>query len=186
MRNLFMAVLLVSGAALAADVEVSDCVIQEVMPGMDMTGAFVTLDNETDQPVVLKKASVDSVSQHVELHKMAHENGVMVMEEMPEYVLKPGKSQFKKGGNHIMIMDIAEAPEVGSEHEMTFEFANGDKGVCLAAVKSVADVTALYGDAQGEHHHHDDANMEHKHGTMKMEHDHNHGGMDMKHDHSAQ
>lgn len=168
MRKLMITLALVSSAALADNVEVDNCIIQEVLPGKHMTGAFMTFENETDQPVVLEKAAINSISDHVELHEMKHEDGVMKMQEIQHYELAPGETAFKKGGYHVMVMDVAEAPEVGSEHEIVFTFANGETVSCEAEVLSVDDVMAHFGQDEEEmHHHHDHDKMEHDHSEHK-------------------
>lgn len=164
MRTLLVTLGLMSGAAFAADVQVNDCIIQEVLPGKHMTGAFVTFDNETDKPVILEKATVISLSDHVELHEMVHKDGVMKMQQIKQFELQPGKTAFKKGGYHVMIMNIADLPEVGSEHEMTFTFANGETASCDAEVLSVEAVMEHFSDEHGEmNHEHDHGDMEHHH-----------------------
>lgn len=140
MRKLLITMALASATAMAADVQVSDCIIQEVLPGKHMTAAFATFDNKGDQPVILKKAAVDSISDHVELHEMVHHDGVMKMQQIMEYQLEPGETFFKKGGYHVMILDIEKAPEIGSEHNITFTFADGQTAQCEAKVLSVDDV----------------------------------------------
>ena len=165
MRVLIITLGLISGAAFAEDVEVEDCIIQEVLPGKHMTGAFVTFDNEMDQPVVLEKATIESLSDHVELHEVTHQDGVMKMQEIKQLELQPGETAFKKGGYHVMVMDITNAPEIGSEYEMTFTFANGETASCEAEVLSVDDVMAHFGDE------HSDMDHNHDHGQMNHHHD---------------
>lgn len=167
MRKIVMALTLLSGAALADGVDAENCIIQEVLPGKHMTGAFVTFDNETDHPVILEKAEIASVSDHVELHEMAHENGVMKMQEIKQYELPPGETAFEKGGYHVMIMDIENIPEIGSEHEMTFTFESGETVSCEAQVLSVDEVMEHFKDQNGD--------MKHDHSDM---HHHDHDSTD--------
>ncbi|MBV7435562.1 copper chaperone PCu(A)C [Cardiobacteriaceae bacterium TAE3-ERU3] len=183
MRTLMITLGLVSGLAFADDVDVNDCIIQEVLPGKHMTGAFVTFDNETEQPVVLEKAAIASLSDHVELHEMAHQDGVMKMQEIKQLELQPGETAFKKGGYHVMVMDIAKAPEIGSEYEMTFTFANGKTASCEAEVLSVDDVMEHFGGKHGDmdhNHEHSDMDHSHKHGDMEHSHEHHHDDADHK------
>lgn len=173
MRKIIVALALVSVTALADELEVNDCIIQEVLPGKNMTGAFVTFDNETDQPVVLEKAAIPSLSDHVELHEMAHQDGVMKMQQIKQLELRPGETIFKKGGYHVMVMDIKDVPEVGSEHEMAFTFANGETVSCEAEVLSVEEVMEHFGDKHDEmNHNHDHDDMDHHHNDDKEGHKH--------------
>lgn len=184
MRALMVTLGLMSGVAFADDVEVSDCIIQEVLPGKHMTGAFVTFDNETDKPIILEKATITSLSDHVELHEMLHEDGVMKMQQIKQFELQSGKTVFKKGGYHVMIMNIADQPEVGSEHEMTFTFANGETASCDAEVLSVEAVMEHFSDEHGEMNH----SHEHNHGDKEHhggDKDHHHDGDKEGHKHES-
>ncbi|UJF25401.1 copper chaperone PCu(A)C [Suttonella sp. R2A3] len=167
MRKLAVAILLASGLAQAADVSVSDCVIQEVLPTKMMTGAFVTFNNESDKDIALVSAEIPSISDKIELHEMAVVDGVMKMQEIKQYDLTPGEHQFKKGGYHVMIMGIKEAPEVGSEHEMTFNFADGESVSCQAPVYSIDQVMEHFGmDGKEGGMSHDMKGMDMKEGEM--------------------
>lgn len=144
----------------AAAVKVSDCVIQEPLPGKNMTGAFMLFNNTSENDVVLKAAHADEVTSRVEIHEMVVEDNVMKMQHMHEYTLTPGEHQFKKGSYHIMLMDIAQPIQAGDVREIRFDFADGSEGKCQAEVKTVEEVNALYNikaDAKKDmhqHHHH--------------------------------
>ncbi|MBF1236127.1 MAG: copper chaperone PCu(A)C [Lautropia mirabilis] len=136
--------LLISGQAGAAETashtKLTNCVIQEVVSGKDMTGAFVHF-HHTGAPVKLVRAEVPDVSARVELHEMVMQNGVMEM--------------FKKGADHVMLFDVTNKPKVGSKHTMTVFFDDGTQASCEAVVKSVKEVMKDAGikhDGHGAHH----------------------------------
>lgn len=170
-----MALLTTAMAAAQAQVSVSDCVIQEVIPPKRMTGAFLNLHNEGDKAAVLVSATAPTVTEHVELHEMAVVDGVMSMREIPQYDVTPGDHAFVKGGYHVMLMSIDNPPKVGETHEIDLQFEDGSELSCEAKVLSVDEVMELYG-VKGGHdhgHHHDhkhDDGHDHKHG-----HDHGDG-----------
>lgn len=140
-----LAFALSSGIAQAADhgtvTTLSDCVIQEVLPGRAMTGAFVTF-NHQGETVEITESLIPSITEHVELHEMSMVDNVMTMGPLQNKTLEEGQRFFRKGGDHIMVMQIPEdkIPQVGETHNMTFAFSNGTTASCDALVKSLDDV----------------------------------------------
>lgn len=135
------------------------CLIQEVLPGKNMTAAFFTLRHHGSEQTLIA-AEIPSVTNNVQLHSMTMKDGVMAMEEMKDgYSLKTGENHFAKGGNHLMLMDISKPPKVGSKHKLTLIFKDGSKVSCKAIVKSVDDIMKM---TKGEkkmpmsHEHHKD------------------------------
>ena len=137
--------LLISGQAGAAETashtKLTNCVIQEVVPGKDMTGAYVTFVH-TGAPVNLKGAEVPDVSPRVELHDMVMNNGVMEMGPLKDLTLKEGERVFKKGGDHVMLFDVKQKPATGVAGEVLAD----------AVVKSVKDVMKDAGMSGHGHH----------------------------------
>lgn len=128
----------------ASSVHLSSCVIQEPLPGKDVTGAFVDFHNGSSETIQLKAVEAPKVTQHVEIHEMVMKDHVMVMAKMDGYPLTPGMHQFKKGSYHVMLMDIPQAIHAGEEYELKFVYGDNSVGSCKATVKSVEDVNALY------------------------------------------
>ena len=124
---------LFSGSAAAAEAAshttLKNCVIQEVVPGKDMTGAYVTFVH-TGAPVNLKGAEVPDISQRVELHNMVMNNGVMEMGPLKDLTLNDGERVFKKGGDHVMLFDVKQKPAIGSKHTLTVFFDDGSQASC--------------------------------------------------------
>ena len=140
-----LALSLCSGLAQADEVSstttVSDCVIQEVLPGRAMTGAFVTFNHQGD-PIEILESLIPSISDQVELHQMTMVDNVMTMGPLQDTTLEAGQRFFRKGGDHVMIMKIPEdkIPKIGDTHSMTFKFSDGTTATCDALVKSLDDV----------------------------------------------
>lgn len=151
------AVLLVSIRAQAAETpvaahtELKDCVIQEVLPGKNMTGAYVRFVHQ-GAPVALVRAEVPSVSQRIELHSMTLKDGMMEMTPMTDLALAAGERLFRKGGDHVMLFDIATNPAIGSKHVMTIYFDDNTRASCQAVVKSIQEIMQDAG--QGMHRQH--------------------------------
>ena len=75
MKKILILGALISSAAMAAgDVSVSNCLIQEVIPGKQMTGAFFDIENKGKEDVKLTGAAADKITSHVELHEMIHKD----------------------------------------------------------------------------------------------------------------
>ncbi|QPT39500.1 Uncharacterized protein conserved in bacteria [Oligella ureolytica] len=127
---------------------VDNCVIQEVLPGKDMTGAFVTFHHKGPQ-VNIESAEIPSITTHIELHSMEMKDNVMTMIPLTSPELNEGVREFKKGGDHVMVMSIPEdkMPKVGETHTMTFNFSDGTKASCDAIVKSVDEIMQEAGKA---------------------------------------
>lgn len=140
-----LALSLFSGLAQANDTNstttVSDCVIQEVLPGRAMTGAFVTF-NHQGESVEIIESLIPTISDQVELHQMTMVDNIMTMGPLQDTTLEAGQRFFRKGGDHVMIMKIPEnkIPKIGETHTMTFKFSNGTTATCEALVKSLDDV----------------------------------------------
>ena len=118
MKKILILGALISGSALAADLSVKDCLIQEAVPGKDMTGGFFTLENGGKDTVKLVGASVDKITDKVELHEMI-------------------EHQFKKGSYHLMFMSIKHFPKAGETYPVELKFDNKETLKCDAKVITV-------------------------------------------------
>ena len=184
MKKILILGALISSAAMAAgDVSVSNCLIQEVIPGKQMTGAFFDIENKGKEDVKLTGAAADKITSHVELHEMIHKDGKMEMSQIQEYNVTPGSvHHFKKGGYHVMLMDIEDKnfPKAGETYPMELKFDNGETLKCDAKAltveqaiehfKAKADKTDGHQHGDMKHDGHDGKKEEAKH-----EHKHKHG-----------
>jgi copper(I)-binding protein len=65
------------------------------------------------------------------------ENGVSSMSPVKEVALEPGKTvEFKPGGFHVMLFDVADTLKAGGTTELTITLDNGDKATVVAKVTS--------------------------------------------------
>ena len=180
MKKILILGALVSGAAMAGDVNVKDCLIQEVISGKNMTGAFFDIENTGKEAVKLTGAAADKITSHVELHEMIHKDGKMEMSQIQEYDVTPGEvHHFKKGGYHVMLMDIEDKnfPKAGETYPMELKFDNGETLKCDAKALTVEQAIEHFkakADKMDGHHHGDMKHEGHDHGK-KEEHKHKHG-----------
>ncbi len=76
-------------------------------PSARVAGGFLKITNRGSSPDRLLSATFEGASS-VEVHEMAHENGVMKMRELPKGLeIKPGETvELKPGGFHLMFMGL--------------------------------------------------------------------------------
>lgn len=132
-------------------VQLMHCAIQETIPGAKATGAFLTVHKGGNEALSLVGAKAPSITPHVEIHEMVMKNGTMRMSQIQQYPLKAGNNVFKKGGYHIMLMDLKKTLTVGEKHTLTLLFSDGSKQSCTADVKSVQALTPK--GMKMKHHH---------------------------------
>lgn len=101
------------------------------------TGSFwMDITNNTDTDDMLIGAEVAGCGA-IELHEMAIENDVMLMQEVAggEIPLPAGETvTLKKGGLHIMCIGKTEALEVDSTVHITVNFAHAESAHIMAPV----------------------------------------------------
>jgi len=179
MKKILILSALISGTALAGDLSVKDCLIQEVIPGKQMTGGFFVLENSGKDTVKLIGASVEKITDKVELHEMIHKDGQMEMSQIQSYDVTPGEHLFKKGGYHIMFMDVKQFPKAGETYPVELKFDNKETLKCDAKVLTVEETLKhfkLDEPKAGEHKAGDMKDAHHDHGEKKADdHGHAHG-----------
>lgn len=122
-------------------VALQNCAIQQTIPGAKATGAFLTMNKRGNTPLALVSAAAPAITDHVEIHEMAMNNGTMTMQEINEYPLAEGDNVFKKGGYHVMLMGLDKTLTVGETYPLTLNFSDNSSQTCQAVVKSVEALT---------------------------------------------
>lgn len=89
------------------DLEIGHPWTRATPPSAKVGGGFLRITNRSAAPDRLLSATFDN-SSSVEVHEMAHENGVMKMRELPRGIeIKPGETiELKPGGLHLMFMGL--------------------------------------------------------------------------------
>ena len=123
------AAVMVATAAFAHEFKVGDLEIVHpnspaMVPGAKVGGGYLTITNhgKTDDTLV----SIQSpVSDNVQLHEMAITDGVMKMRQLKDGIPVPaGKTvELKRGGQHVMFMDVKQPFKEGQMIEATLHFA---------------------------------------------------------------
>lgn len=130
-----------SSAKDGSTVTLSNCAIQQTIPGAKATGAFLAIHKSDDTKLALVDAKAPGITSHVEIHEMVMSKGKMRMNQIPNYPLAKGNNLFKKGGYHIMLMSLDKTLNVGEQHELSLVFSDGTTKSCQAEVKSVEALT---------------------------------------------
>lgn len=125
--SLLLAGLLLAGGAHATDaghIRASHAWIR-VLPGALPAGAYVTLENDGEQPVALRGAS-STVYAEVMLHQSSREGGMSRM-SMVDALNVPahGKAELAPGGYHLMLMQPNAPVRPGDTVTLTLQFGDG-------------------------------------------------------------
>ncbi|WP_237200443.1 copper chaperone PCu(A)C [Rothia nasimurium] len=95
----------------------------------NMTGAFATITNESDQPITIEGASATSAGM-VELHttEIDAATGTSTMKKVEGgFTLEPGATlELAPGGDHIMLMDMKCSLVAGSTAVITLDTSAGE------------------------------------------------------------
>lgn len=110
-----------------------------------MTAAFMVLDNAGTTDVTLTGARTE-VAGRTEVHEMVMKDGKSVMQAIEGGLqLTAGKGQLlQPGGNHVMLMDVAQPLAPGDEVELVLEFSDGSEQTVTAPVKAFTEEEGHY------------------------------------------
>jgi copper(I)-binding protein len=143
--------------ALAKEVQVGSLKIErgyamETRPGQPNGGAFIEVENRGKRVERLLSVTFPkTVSARGELHTMKHDNGKMIMREVPKFEIPAGgKLKLAPGGDHLMIIGIQEPLKAGQTIKATLQFENAGKVEVDLAVKARSDIKT-HGHEEGHH-----------------------------------
>lgn len=119
-----------------------------------MTGAFMTVLNDTDADVSLVSATSPGVPK-VEIHEVVVLDGKNVMQPKAGGIPVPagGFATLKPGGDHVMLMDLTAPLKVGDEVAITLTFDNGETVDVKAPVKEFTEEMEHYHTGTETHSH---------------------------------
>jgi copper(I)-binding protein len=106
-----------------ARLRVSDAWVRKPNPAVDITGAFLTLENNTSAPIALIAVS-SRQAKVTELHETKIVDGMMTMQKVASIVIPPhGTTKLAPGGSHLMLIELAQP--LLSPVELTMRFDDG-------------------------------------------------------------
>ena len=145
---LFTAQMLVTLSA-TAQVLVEHAYARATFDGAMSSAAYMTLVNQSDEPITLTSASVPSaLVGEVQIHTTIMQDDMMKMVHVHEGVVIPAGESFAlaPGGYHIMLMGLKKGLSEGESLPITLHFDKQEAVTIEAAVKRI--------DKSHHHHHH--------------------------------
>lgn len=110
------------------DVEILSAVMPALAPGQTTAAIYLSLVNNTHDVLVINHIEA-SVSDHIEVHRVFYEEGMMKMRPVAHVRVEPDtKMQFSPGGYHLMVFDLVGDITRGDAFDLTIHF-NGGKSV---------------------------------------------------------
>lgn len=115
---------LLAAPAMADSVKVDNPWVRATAPGQKVAGGFMNLTADVDMTLI---GGSSPVSNHVELHFMRMENGVMEMREMKQIPLPKGKTvSLAPGGLHVMFIGLKSPIREGQKVPLTLIVKGAD------------------------------------------------------------
>ena len=109
--------------------------LKRPMPGLNMTAAYLTLENTTKKPLILEKVTGPDAEVY-EIHTHLKVNGVMKMRKLDYLTIKPGKiHQLKPMGDHIMLLNMPRGAFTKKTSQITLHFKDGSRKIVELPVK---------------------------------------------------
>ena len=141
-----------------SDLEIGHSWIVQPIPGMMMTGGFITITNNGMDDEHLLAAHSD-IAKVVELHTMVMVDGVMKMRAAENgWAIPAGETlTLKAGGDHIMFIGLQEAIKEGDTVAVELEFEHAGMMQRTFMVHMPATVEAHHangGDSMDHNHNH--------------------------------
>ncbi len=123
----FAASIFAFGAA-HAEIKISSPKSYETAEGMQVGMSGMTIENTGDVAEKLVGAT-SPVCDHVEIHEMKDDNGIMKMRKVEDGLEIPagGKLVLESGSYHFMLMGLKEPLKAGSTIGIDVDFASGEK-----------------------------------------------------------
>lgn len=96
---------------------------------------YFTIQQDAGKANTLAAVHVDGAGR-AEMHQTKTENGVTSMNRVQSVEFSQDQPvEFKAGGYHVMLFDLASTVKPGKDVEVTFTLANGDKVSTFAKVE---------------------------------------------------
>lgn len=121
--NALLAVILVSACSAVPQppLVATDVVITRPMPGMQMSAAYLSLTNNSDETIRISRVA-SAQYESVQLHESIVKDGVARMRAIAVLEIPAGKTiTLKRGGKHLMLMR-----PTGAAESVSLQFLDGD------------------------------------------------------------
>ena len=109
--------------ALVGPIKIEHAYTRATMPGQQVAGGFMKIENKSGPADQLISAS-SPIAGEVQLHEMAMEGNVMKMRQVKDIALPAGGSvELKPGGLHLMFINIKAPLSAGETVPVKLKFA---------------------------------------------------------------
>lgn len=124
LRPLTLCLLLLPALA-RAELEFTDAWIKHLPPTVPVRAGYLTIHNPDDAPRRIVALDSDSFAR-VEIHQSLMQDGMMRMEQLPEFAIEPGATiKLEPGGLHLMMMEPDAPTRLGQLHRVRIELDDG-------------------------------------------------------------
>jgi len=132
------------------DIVINAAHIRATIPGTNVTSAYMSIENKSDETVVLTGAS-SSVSDRIEIHQHIMNNGMMSMRQVKQLSIKEQDQVILQPmGYHLMIFNVKKPLLPEENVSLTLHFANQKDVEVPIPVQSIKKEKQ----AKKQHHHH--------------------------------
>jgi copper(I)-binding protein len=146
----FAAILLFMPSAAHAEVKIHDPISYETASGMTVGGALMGLHSDTDDRLT---GASSPVCDHVEIHSMTEDNGVMKMRKQDGLNLPAGQVvALSPTGYHLMLIGLKEPLKAGQQFPLTLTFEKAGKVDTTVTVKPRTELKKSSGAPAGHAH----------------------------------
>lgn len=114
----------------AAPLLISNAWVRAMPPGRKMTAAYMHLQNQRAEPVLIQGVTADQGD--ASLHETTTVDGQSRMRSLPQLRIEPGEAVvLEPGGRHIMLMGLGVTPAIGDTFDLCILFDTGEQ--CISA-----------------------------------------------------
>ena len=137
-------------SALAEGLLWEDAWVRSMPPGTEVAAAYGRVTNQSDQTAVITAVS-SSMGEAAQIHDVIADGDQRRMVQLDAVSLAAGEStEFKPGGQHIMLLGVTAPPPEGSRVELCLQTANSAERCTSAPVQRQAPMPAT--ETSGHHH----------------------------------
>lgn len=153
LRTFLPLMLIFSSATACAEqrVIIENAWVKPTHPGQSVGAAYMTFKSQQD--TTLLRVSSD-VTESVEIHSMAMQDGVMKMRMLESLPIKAGKAyELKPGGFHLMLFDLKKPLSAGESVTFELTFKSGSSEFRQTVKAPVQAAPKIEEHDHGHHHH---------------------------------
>ncbi len=115
---------------------ISNLVVFEPLPGTNMTAAYLTLANNSDQPITIDNVTSPQFAR-VQMHQTVLDDDVARMLALAPLIVERHSSvHFEPGGKHLMMSAATEETVAGMPVTVEFHFDNNGLLIVATTVSS--------------------------------------------------